>query len=479
MRCLATYSLILLIVSSSLLADEPAIRLENLSGLGGGLSVAYNEGWEFSLSKPVSVTHLGVYADGKRLKADMPVGIWNSEGELLASTTVPKGVTSRKPEMFVYAPITPVKLEAGSNYVIAAHYQKGSPVWTISSNAGSFSTTGAVKWTRSQRSSGEELAIPELPKHQDLQDPFRETMPGSFGPNFLIADDTDVAKLPRWFYTTREVQFDTRNQTLVKQVPPGDSNPEFLPPTVVLYSKANGDLTQIVLDGVPLGTGPEGFERLVEEARKSTVESQGWTPLGQSARSIPKVAYSGNVRATDLRWAMNAMHRGYVGDNASPNSGRGCDLLSLGSLRSKQPYQDGKFIDPERFREGGDFVEDRWTGLLWQKSGESGKMGFRSAGRYAASLKLGGMTGWRVPTCDEYYMIFPADFAPFTGSNYNPAACCQGPQEFASYWTSEWVGPVEGNSAYIFHWYLDGGGNNCGINNDGYVRCVHDAVPQE
>lgn len=479
MRCLAIFSLVLLTCTSALLADEPAIRFEKLGVEGGGLGLDYNEGWEFSISKLIRVTHLGVYTGGQPLKADIPVGIWNSEGELLASTTVPLGATPTARGRFVYVSITPVILEERGNYVIAAHYQKGSPVWTIGSNAGSFSTPEAVKWTRSRRSPGEELAIPDLPKFQDPDHPFSETMPGTFGPNFLIEDEGELAKLPRWFFTTREVQFDTRNQTLVKQVPPGEPNPEFHPPTVCLYSKSNGELSQIVLDGIPLGPGPEGFKRLAEGATKSTFSPQGWTQLGRQVRSIPKVAYAGNVRAADLQRAMLAVSRGTFAEKVWPNHGRGCDLVSLRDLRYKQPSQEGKFVDPERFRDGGEYVEDRWTGLLWQKSGESsGKMGFRSADRYAASLKLGGLSGWRVPTRDEYSTIFPADFAPFTGSNYNPLPCCEGPQEFASYWTSEWDGPMGGNSAYLFHWYSDGGANNGGIGNSCYVRCVRDA-PQE
>src|SRR5262245_11873179 len=55
-----------------------------------------------------------------------------------------------------------------------------------------------------------------------------------------------------------------------------------------------------------------------------------------------------------------------------------------------------------RFIDRGEYVEDTETGLLWQKDGSaSGRKNYYEAAEYAKNLKLGGLTGWRVPTAKE------------------------------------------------------------------------------
>jgi hypothetical protein len=83
-----------------------------------------------------------------------------------------------------------------------------------------------------------------------------------------------------------------------------------------------------------------------------------------------------------------------------------------------------------------------------------------------------------VPTGDELAGIFPADKAPFVNSAYNPDACCAGPKEFRSYWTSEMdIGSDREDYAFVYQWYAKGGANNCfASKNFVYVRCVHDPL---
>ena len=127
-----------------------------------------------------------------------------------------------------------------------------------------------------------------------------------------------------------------------------------------------------------------------------------------------------------------------------------------------------------RFRDHGDYVEDTKTGLYWQKDGsESGKMNFYAAAKYAASLKLGGKTGWRVPTKEELAEIFPATEAPFRNTRYTDLPCCKGNHEWASYWTSDLDTRLP-DYAYVYQWYDVGGANNCIASaNLVYVRCVY------
>ena len=131
----------------------------------------------------------------------------------------------------------------------------------------------------------------------------------------------------------------------------------------------------------------------------------------------------------------------------------------------------------QRFRDRGEYIEDTKTGLLWQKDGQqSGKMNFYQAADYAKQLKLGGMTGWRVPTKEELAEIFPATDAPFTNTPYNPGQCCGGAIPFDSYWTSNLDLSLP-DYAYVYHWYAKGGANNCyASRNACNVRCVRGPV---
>lgn len=149
-------------------------------------------------------------------------------------------------------------------------------------------------------------------------------------------------------------------------------------------------------------------------------------------------------------------------------------LLSLGFDASAQDPPAGKKpVEGVRFRDRGEYVEDTQTGLLWQKDGEaSGKRNFYQAADYAAKLKLGGLSGWRVPTAKECEAIFPANEAPFKNTGYTPDMCCGGGKEYRSYWTSELDGRAE-DYAFLYQWYNKGGANNCfASKNFVYVRCV-------
>ena len=132
----------------------------------------------------------------------------------------------------------------------------------------------------------------------------------------------------------------------------------------------------------------------------------------------------------------------------------------------------GRFLDRDTH------VEDTKTGLLWQKDGAaSGKHDFYDAFKYATSLELGGLAGWRVPTKEELAAVFPATEAPFTNTKYNKEPySAKGVGEWANYWTST-VDPRSKDYAFVYHWYATGGANNClASKNLAYVRCVHDPI---
>jgi hypothetical protein len=146
------------------------------------------------------------------------------------------------------------------------------------------------------------------------------------------------------------------------------------------------------------------------------------------------------------------------------------------------PSRDQSDVETSPFNEGfrdlGDYVQDKRSGLLWQKDGTaSGKLNFYQAADYAKNLKLGGLSDWRVPTPEELAAIFPATAAPFTNTPYTKEMCCMGPHEWNSYWTSELDEGLP-DYAFVYHWYAKGGANNCyASRNYVYVRCVHDPLP--
>ena len=103
-------------------------------------------------------------------------------------------------------------------------------------------------------------------------------------------------------------------------------------------------------------------------------------------------------------------------------------------------------------------------------------MNYYDAIKYAASAKLGGHFGWRVPTKDELAGIFPATDAPFTNTKYNEAPYGKGSGEWNSYWTSNLDTRLP-DYAYVYQWYAKGGANNgYASKNFAYVRCVHDPI---
>jgi hypothetical protein len=83
-------------------------------------------GWQFSLSKPVQVTSLGVYDlfAGDGLAASHSIGLWTDTGTLLTSATVAPS-DPVEPDFFRYTAIPPLTLTPGT-YVIGAFYETAS-----------------------------------------------------------------------------------------------------------------------------------------------------------------------------------------------------------------------------------------------------------------------------------------------------------------------------------------------------------------
>jgi hypothetical protein len=90
-----------------------------------GTSVEATFGWSFSVGAAnLQVTGLGIWDDGKNgLIGEHPVGLWNSSGNLLAMTIVPRGSeASLLGEYRFVSLLNPILLSAGETYIIGASY---------------------------------------------------------------------------------------------------------------------------------------------------------------------------------------------------------------------------------------------------------------------------------------------------------------------------------------------------------------------
>jgi hypothetical protein len=82
----------------------------------------YTLGFEFTVASNMSITALGVYDSGQDgLNGRVPVGLWDTSGNLLASAVVPAGTSGTLVNDFRFVAISPYALTAGTDYVIGAY----------------------------------------------------------------------------------------------------------------------------------------------------------------------------------------------------------------------------------------------------------------------------------------------------------------------------------------------------------------------
>lgn len=442
----------------------PALVFEGMSGAGSGFSVNVTDGWEFAVQKEITVTSLGVWDyrnDG--LGTEIPVGLWDAKGDLLATATVPAGKVADEVNGFRYVSIAPVRLEGGQNYVIGAGYRPETKEYIGGGNTGiRFFSDGSIRWVKRRRTIKQPgLAFPE-------EKPVRLNAvlnPGGFGPNFMIKEAT----APRIYHRAHKIGEPHSYVMLNLPESPNGSHSRDLVIFLSLFAKKNGEVTQILVNGEPLGTGTEALNSV---ASTVTVLTKGVEKMA-GVRPDIRISAPSWVRYDDLSKVVDACS-GRVNPRVRRTRTLRIELSTR--LDTGLPLVNGDV--PGKFIDKGDCVEDTWTGLLWQKDGSaSGRKNFQQAQEYAASLKLNGLSGWRVPTIEELASVFPADDTPFTGSDYTTEKCCAPPHEYNSYWTSELDNRQE-DYAYVYHWYANGGANNCyASRNFVRVRCVRDVEP--
>lgn len=159
--------------------DVPATITTN------GTAGNYVVGFEFTLSEPIEVTHLGKldwYGDG--LPEAASVGIWSTSQTAtpLVSATIPAGAAADLDEFsghgtlrYYYEAITPVELEAGT-------YRIGvtSGTETYAYDLSGHTWNGPITWTQGVADIGSTLSYPD--------DILRSEPQSYMGPNFKFID---------------------------------------------------------------------------------------------------------------------------------------------------------------------------------------------------------------------------------------------------------------------------------------------------
>src|SRR5688500_11899779 len=97
----------------------------------------YTHGFKFTPQQSIFVNALGYLdfnSDG--LSNDTTVGIFDSVGTLLTSTTVPSGTTPTLTDGFRYTDITPLLLIGGQNYTVAGRASGTETLFKAETNLG-------------------------------------------------------------------------------------------------------------------------------------------------------------------------------------------------------------------------------------------------------------------------------------------------------------------------------------------------------
>jgi hypothetical protein len=160
-------------------AEIPAVTLDNTTGqlLTNG---PFTLGWEFVPNRSFGISALGVFDDSQNgLMESHPIGIWDSNGTLLFSTTVAAGACAFEYNQFCYAQVG-FELQAGQTYEIGALWNNNLDALIFPGNAINFSASGRIRWVQNSYIFGSTLSDPT--NHQGK-------MPSYFGPNFIISTE--------------------------------------------------------------------------------------------------------------------------------------------------------------------------------------------------------------------------------------------------------------------------------------------------
>jgi Domain of unknown function (DUF4082) len=148
---------------ATILSSHAQVFLFGDPQLTGGVSIgsAGTYGASFTVgSQPISVNALGVWDPGQDgLSVSHDVGIWNANGDLLASGTVPSGTSAPLQGQYRYLSLTqPITLSANTDYTVGAFLDGGNDSIVPGASPGAIDS--AISSASSVFSSGGSLTMP-------------------------------------------------------------------------------------------------------------------------------------------------------------------------------------------------------------------------------------------------------------------------------------------------------------------------------
>jgi len=120
-----------LVVIPSLHADIFGVTFDNTTGAQTFVGDPSTLGWEFTLSGSIQVNDLAFYDDGEDgLAYSHELGLWDSNGTLLASGTVLAGTASPLVNQWREIAVSPAQLGPGDYFIGALFVYYDDPVWS-------------------------------------------------------------------------------------------------------------------------------------------------------------------------------------------------------------------------------------------------------------------------------------------------------------------------------------------------------------
>ena len=166
--------IVCLALGSTLSAATIAINFNDTTGETLG-NPPWSLGWSFVTNQAIEVTDLGVFDDSQDgLAESHDVGLWDSNGVLLASATVGSGTSASLVDKFRMVSIPGVQLSAGQTYYIGGVWASGADNLLFPNYASGFTVAPQIAFRQSQYAGGGALTWPV------------ESVGGNgyFGPNF-------------------------------------------------------------------------------------------------------------------------------------------------------------------------------------------------------------------------------------------------------------------------------------------------------
>jgi hypothetical protein len=133
-------------------------------------------GWSFTANSNIDVVDLGVFDDSQNGLTDShQVGLWNSSGTLLVSTTVPSGTGATLDNQFRMVGVSSTELLAGQQYFIGALYTSGDDPVLFPGDTTGFATASQITFDDATFAGGSTLTDPTASSGTD---------PAYFGTSF-------------------------------------------------------------------------------------------------------------------------------------------------------------------------------------------------------------------------------------------------------------------------------------------------------